>query len=336
MDTKKAALAILIMFAFLLTACGASSPLTPPTATLLPPTNTPIPPTATSTPEPTSTPIPTPTPSLGSTMISEKDGMEMVFIPAGEFTMGSKLYADERPAHQVTLDAYWIDKTEVTNQMFAKFLNDKMTQFTITPDDFMKSVKSGDDTLYLLTCSTCTDKWTDRITWDGTQFSVAPGYENHPVVMVSWFGADAYCSWADRRLPTEAEWENAAKGTDNRTYPWGNNTPDKTLTNINNYVGDTTEVGSYPAGASFYGLFDMAGNAAEWVHDWYNEKYYQNSPSSNPFGPDTGDKKVVRGDEWDCAYYFCGGERTSARLFPQEPSTIGVGVGFRCAQSLKP
>lgn len=335
MHTRKVSLKILIVFAFLLNACGTSSAI-PPTATPLPPTATPVPPTSTMTPEPTSTLTPTPTPSLGSTMTSEKDGMVLIFVPAGEFTMGSKLYADERPPHQVDLSAYWIDKTEVTNEMFAKYLNDSISQLSIDPDDFMKSIKLKENIIYLLTCSTCSDKWTDRITWDGTKFSVASGYEAHPAVMVSWLGADSYCSWANRRLPTEAEWEKAAKGTDNRIYPWGDTMPDKTLANLRDQVGDTTEVGSYPAGASFYGLLDMAGNAAEWVNDWYSETYYQNSPSSNPLGPDTGEEKVVRGDEWDCGYYYCGSERTSARFLPQEPTTVGVGYGFRCAQYANP
>lgn len=228
MKTRNALLAITTAFCVLLSACEPSNAILP-TATSLPPTDTPAPPTSTATVEPTSTLTPTPTPSLGSTLTSEKDGMTLIYIPAGEFTMGSNLYGDERPPHQVYLDAYWVDETEVTNEMFAKYLNENISRVSISPDDFMKSITIEDNVIYLLTCSTCSKDWTNRITWDGARFSVTSGYEKHPVVMTSWFGADSYCSWANRRLPTEAEWEKAARGTDERTYPWGNTTPDKTL-----------------------------------------------------------------------------------------------------------
>src|SRR5690606_19387879 len=142
--------------------------------------------------------------------------------------------------HTVYLDAYWIDQTEVTNALFAKCVEDG----DCTPP--VQSVSSA-----------------------GLPYYGNPRYDNFPVMRVNWYQANAYCQWADRRLPTEAEWEKAARGTDGRTYPWGNETLNSNLLNHNYSVGDTTEVGSYPAGASVYGALDMAGNVGEWVNDWY-------------------------------------------------------------------
>jgi eukaryotic-like serine/threonine-protein kinase len=324
-NLKKCRVAMVLVCLFL-SGCAPAKPTEPTVPPTEPATATPAP---TMTPVPTSTPTATPTPSMGSTMTSDKDGMVLIFVPAGEFTMGSKFYRDERPAHQVSLGGYWIDKTEVTTAMFAKYLNDVSSQVTIDPGDFLRFIRLQDNIIYNLSCPIC-HKWTDRITWDGTKFSVVAGYEDHPAVMVSWYGASAYCSWANRRLPTEAEWEKAARGTDARVYPWGNARPDDTLANLGSKANDTAKVGSYPAGASYYGLLDMAGNASEWVNDWYSETYYQNSPASNPAGPDTGKERVVKGNGWDDLYVD---GRSSFRLLPSVPEQVGVGLGFRCAVS---
>lgn len=315
---------VFVLTALIVSACGQGQSQTPtPTPAF---TETPSP---TFTPLPTITPTPTftltPTPSIGSTTISDKDGMVMVFVPAGEFTMGSKLYGDERPAHQVYLDGYWIDRTEVTNKMFVDYLNEIASQVSVQDQD---DVSLNDTVIFSLTCAACR-RWKDRITWDGSRFSAVAGYENHPVLLVSWDGANSYCSWAGRRLPTEAEWEKAARGTDGRTYPWGEGTPNASLLNFNNNVGDTTEVGSYLEGASVFGALDMSGNVWEWVNDWYDENYYKTSPSSNPPGPDSGTHKVIRGNGW---YDIFSDVRSAlrSRFFPK---TTFDNLGFRCARS---
>ncbi len=223
----------------------------------------------------------------------------MVYVPEGEFLMGSAdsdpdAGSDEKPQHTVYLDAFWIDKTEVTNAAFAL------------------CVQAG-------ACQTT-----------GADFSEKP---NHPVVAVSWNDAAAYCEWAGRRLPTEAEWEKAARGTDGRIYPWGDGAPDATLLNYNGNIGGTTEVGSYPDGASPYGALDMAGNVWEWANDWYDSSYYSNSPSENPQGPSTGDARVLRGGSW---VNEARNVRVSnrGRGYP-DYRFVGSG-GFRCSFSTFP
>ena len=225
------------------------------------------------------------------------DGAELVYVPAGDFLMGAadddpQAYYDERPQHVVYLDAYWIDKTEVTNEQFGRFVD--ATGYEAGP------------------------WWRDE----------AAGKANHPVVYVTWFDAKAYCEWAGRQLPTEAQWEKAARGTDGRMYPWGNEAPDASRCNFDLGVGGTTPVGSYPAGASPYGALDVAGNVWEWVVDWYDEGYYANSPSRNPTGPDSGEYRVLRGGSW---YSYSRSVRSSSRTgcFPDLRDGRG---GFRCAR----
>jgi eukaryotic-like serine/threonine-protein kinase len=226
------------------------------------------------------------------------DGMELVFVPAGDFLMGSDdgdAYAlsDEKPQHLVYLDAYWIDKTEVTNAMFARFVD-------VTGHD------AGSN-------------WRH----------VANGKPDHPVVRVNWFTANAYCEWAGRRLPTEAEWEKAARGTDGRWYPWGNERPDRSRGNIHLRSLGTTAVGSYPAGASPYGVLDMAGNVWEWVADWYGADYYARSPRENPTGPESGLSRALRGVSWRDLVVTV----RAAKRYRHVPNSLSYNLGLRCARS---
>jgi serine/threonine-protein kinase len=246
--------------------------------------------------------------------------MILVYIPVGEFLMGSdeSTIPEDRPAHSVYLDAFWIDQTEVTNAMFSKFVTDIGYR-----TDAEQAGKAFVD---------INSNWieVEGADWQHPQGpeSNIEDLENHPVVQVSWNDAKAYCEWAGRRLPTEAEWEKAARGTDGRTYPWGEGI-DCNRANYLDCVGRTSEVGSYPDGASPYGALDMAGNVWEWVSDWNDETYYQNSPPRNPQGPDSGFTRGMRGGSWEIFSFFV---KTYAR-YSNMPDSASDFVGFRCAIS---
>jgi formylglycine-generating enzyme required for sulfatase activity len=239
---------------------------------------------------------PTPEPSVDSIMTRKKDGAEIVYVPAGIFQMGSvegdpDTRRAEVPQHPVTLEAYWIDKHEVTNARYERCVEDGVCE-------------------------------------KPSIVEIAPNFkgDDQPAVGVSWEDAETYCGWAQARLPTEAEWEYAARGPDGHIYPWGNEPPDDTLLNYDGNVGHTTEVGSYPSGASWVGALDMAGNASEWVNGWYAPGYDAASPAENPTGPDTVERKVLRGGSW-FDYYMAA--RGAAR-FNLTPDIGETWFGFRC------
>lgn len=284
------------------------------------------------------------------TRVSEKDGMVQVYIPAGKFLMGStradidivmdacsdclpEWFDHEMPQHKVYLDAFWIDQTEVTNAMFAQFAAETGYQTDA------ERIGAGID----FRLSTYDWAMTKGANWHhphGPTSSIE-GMENHPVVQMSGNDAEAYCAWAGRRLPTEAEWEKAARGTDGRSYPWGNEPPAGNLLNFadrnlnaresDNSVDDgyvfTAPVGSYPDGASPYGVFDMAGNVWERVIDWYGDTYYADSPARNPTGPSSGEYHLIRGGSWSrMARYVRAASRYRYRQLNRSS-----GLGFRCA-----
>jgi formylglycine-generating enzyme required for sulfatase activity len=250
------------------------------------------------------------------------DQAEMIHVPDGEFLMGSKdadpkVAADEKPAHTVYLDAFWIDRTEVTNAQYVQFLN-ALGEY--------RGACGGHDCLE----TKREDKDSHILRQEG-QYVVESGFEDHPVTEVTWYGAQAYCEWAGVRLPTEAEWEKAARGVDGRLYPWGNDAPDCDKAQYAGCGGKTVSVGSKPAGASPYGVLDMAGNVWEWVADWYDEAYYAGSPARNPQGADSGIRKVFRGGSWGYLPKF---RRTTDRA-RNRPAYAGFNVGFRCGASVR-
>jgi formylglycine-generating enzyme required for sulfatase activity len=243
-----------------------------------------------------------PTPELGATWIRPADGMVMVYVPAGEFEMGStEGDDDEQPVHTVALDGFWIDQTEVTNAQYRR------------------CVQAGD-------CSPPTDGGSrTRVSYYGTS-----NYENYPAIYVTWNRAAEYCAWAGGRLPTEAEWEYAARGPEGYTYPWGDGAPDCSKANYwgqdGGCVGDTTAAGSYPAGASWCGALDMAGNVWEWVADRYGD--YPSERQVNPTGPSSGEHRVLRGGSWN---HNQSDVRCASRSDPPRGDYFGR-IGFRCAR----
>ncbi len=214
----------------------------------------------------------------------------------------------------MALDAFWIDRYEVSNAEFAAFLNAVGNQ-----------VEGG--TLWYNA-----DGIGSNIVETDGYFKVVAGYENHPAVNVTWYGAWAYARWQNKRLPTEAEWEKAASwdavGSKKRRWPWGDAWD---ATRLNCWEGVhqlPVPAYKYPEGASFYGVYNMAGNVWEWCADWYNHKYYADSPRENPRGPVSGQYRVIRGGSWNNYAAFTSTTYRSLNL----PNTSGFDVGFRCVK----
>jgi len=311
------------IFLFILTACTATEiPVIEPTSTSLP---TSIPPTVipTSTIE-TMMPTLPPTDEFVNQHVSSIDGMPQVYIPQGTFHMGGmdvRRAPNETPDHEVTLNAFWMDQLEVTNAMYALCVNAGVC----TPPQNFKSQRRP-------------------------SYFDNPEFKDYPVIYVTWGQAKTYCAWAERRLPTEAEWERAGRGDDFRTFPWGEDKADGLLANFNMLVGDTSRVGTYPAGASPFGILDMAGNVAEWVNDFYSFNYslpeniFPTSTGTvvNPTGPATSSslQRVVRGGSLgDAEINIRVSKRSSvlgSNLSAAPDSSAYLGdfsprIGFRCA-----
>jgi eukaryotic-like serine/threonine-protein kinase len=210
---------------------------------------------------------------IGQTRTNEKDGMVMLCVPAGEFIMGSvNGPKDEQPTRPVYLDAYWIARTEITNAMYGK------------------CVDSGGCTLPQQTRSSTRD-----------DYYYNPNFAGYPVIFVTWKQASDYCRWAGVSLPTEAQWEKAARGSGGQDYPWGYDAVDSQRANYGGIIGDTVRADANPKSASPYGVLNMAGNVFEWVQDWYSETYYTGLAARNPTGPENGLQRVVRGGSWSSA-----------------------------------
>ena len=249
--------------------------------------------------------------------INVESRANMIFIPEGSFIMGFEIDnnnewgdMDEEPVHRVTLSSYWIDKYEVTSSNFSAFLNKNKNEahrfIEITP--------------------------TVTIELKNNMYRPRKGLENYPVNRVSWFGANAYCRWKGKRLPTEAEWEKAARGTDKRIFPWGNEFPDNSRVTYRRKFNEQgfqvmEPVDGMKHGVSPYGVHHMAGNVWEWVSDWFDATVYQDENREDPQGPESGTSKVLRGGNW---YYKAYYMRTTYR-FNEKPEIFKVWQGFRCA-----
>jgi formylglycine-generating enzyme required for sulfatase activity len=262
--------------------------------------------------------------------------MEMVYVPGGEFVMGSSdekvdqalalcgehlgdcqrsWFENEQPVHTVTLAGFWLDQTEVSNAQYRQCVEGGDCQPPDAPGSSTRDLYYDDEQ-----------------------------YDDYPVIWVSWPQAAEYCAWAGGRLPTEAEWEYAARDREGRVFPWGdafdiqplnycdaNCALDWADEQVDDGHEDTAPVGSYADGVSWCGALDMAGNVWEWVADWYSAEYYSQSPEENPTGPETGDSRVLRGGSWhDNPAYVRGANR-----FQRQPGEASDQVGFRCVRSSK-
>jgi formylglycine-generating enzyme required for sulfatase activity len=227
----------------------------------------------------------------------------MIEVPGGAFVMGSEMGGDDEiPVHLVHLSLYWIDKYEVTVSQYQKCVDAK---YCAAPGDGSKCNSSDD-----------------------------PDRAQHPVNCVNWQQASDYCLWADRRLPTEAEWEKAARGTDGRRFVWGDAYPSSDLLNYNREIGFTTQVGTYPLGVSFYGLHNMGGNVYEWTADYYDDEAYGAQDVTDPAGPGTGSNRVARGASWELGVPLESLTATTRHNFLT--TYMQPTLGLRCARSTAP
>lgn len=274
-------------------------------------------------------------PLRAADMFVGRDGAPMVLIPEGPFLRGSppgQGDPDEQPQRMIHLDAFYLDRYEITNRHYQAFL--KATNHR-APEHC---------------CDPSYNLWTSR--------EIATELLDHPVVNVDWFDADAYCRWAGKRLPTEAEWEKAARGTEARLYPWGSQWDPTRANGVAYWAGRdfatadeakiwwgeagaellkkgvqgilTLPVTALEAGATPTGLMHLAGNVWEWVADWYDPQYYAASPDQNPKGPEAGEYKVLRGGSWLNHRHLL---RTTARD-ASRPTMRNHGTGFRCAADM--
>jgi formylglycine-generating enzyme required for sulfatase activity len=247
--------------------------------------------------------------------------MPQVYIPAGTFHMGGmdvRRAPNEIPDHEVTLEAFWMDQLEVTNAMYGLCVS---AGGCAPPQEFKSQRRA--------------------------EYFNNPEFKDYPVIYVTWGQAKTYCEWAGRRLPTEAEWERAGRGDDFRTFPWGEDKADGLRANFNMLVGDTSRVGTYPAGASPFGVLDLAGNVAEWVNDFYSFDYSTALENTlNPTGPLTSSNfnRVVRGGSLGDAEINIRVSKRSSVLgsnlsaAPDSRSYLGDSaprIGFRCAMDEK-
>ncbi len=311
----------------------------PPTPTFTPvtptavPSDTPTPlPTETPVPEPTQ-PSPTPTPPtptpIPTLIVRELDRMPMVYVPAGTFIMGSLANDvmagnDEKPQILVQMSSFYIDRYEVSVSQYAAFLTylGRYERACNRQNCALTRERVG-VTSYLIESQAA----------DGSPlFTALRGFEDYPINHVSWYGAAAYCEWVGARLPTEAEWEYAARGTDGRIYPWGNDPPNQLVAVFNSESFDNLKpVDALPGGMSPFGVYGMAGSMWEWVADWYDPVYYSRSPLVDPKGPSVGLTKVMRGGAWP--NNNLADRIRAANRVGLEPDFISSSVGFRCAKS---
>ena len=320
------AMLIFLAGSILVAACGPASMVEPtatqtkeiiqepiPTETLKPIVIPSFTPTEESTP--TATPLPT--------EITDDYGVDMVLVPAGEFIMGrdpNEELADCQefrndcglswlgslgPEHQVYLDSFYMDKYEVTNAHYRNCVDAGECQ----QPEMISSYTRSD-------------------------YFENPEFDDYPVIYVTWKMANAFCEWREARLPTEAEWEKAARGTDGRTFPWGEGQVGCDYANLAQMCkGDTTKVGSFLRDVSPYGVYDMAGNVTEWVADWYSENYYEISPFENPLGPEAGEERVVRGSFWINSKIT----QQEGKIFYRDApwvKPVYPALGFRCTKNV--
>lgn len=330
----------------MLVACSVSDePASPPVSTAVPgtPISSPLPtetvitivntPAAPETQSPVLQ-VPTatfdPPPALaesGQIWISPADDMALVFIPAGHFWRGSRddygfADPDERPQRKLIMAAFWMDQFEVSNAQYAMCVD----------------------------AGACTPPLASGSATHNEYFN-DPHYDSYPVINVNWYQAETYCEWVGRRLPTEAEWEKAARGKDARRYPWewvssiqdslgrtrlnfcDKNCPlPQQNVSYDDGFADTAPTGSFPAGNSPYDVFDMAGNVWEWTADWYASKYYQDAPEQNPPGPDSGSMRVIHGGSWmESAFNGSLHIFRAANRSWQDPAAAAHNLGFRCS-----
>jgi len=245
----------------------------------------------------------------------------MVNVVAGDFIMGSDIdFEDVKPEHIIYLDEYKIDLCEVSNSQYAIFLNALFRNNNLQV--FSDHVRQGSFKMLMLD-----EGLTQQIFFEHDSFRVLNNKENYPVEQVTWYGAKLYAEYYNKRLPTEAEWEKAARGTNARTYPWGEQSPNSTLANINLFFNSAKPVGSfYPNGSSVFGCLDMVGNVREWCSDWYDIDYYESSPTNNPQGGD-GVYKILRSGDWGSAIFNSYSYR---RLNHHPIQGSFYQIGFRC------